>query len=70
MNRVKSIAIGSLLLGLMGSAYAESGYERAQQFTQNFRAEQARLWNDQTSDKQNQQVAQQARQAREEKADN
>lgn len=37
MKFVKSIAIGSLLLGLMGTAYAEGGFERAKQFNENFR---------------------------------
>ena len=44
MKFVKSIAIGSLLLGLMGTAYAEGGFERTKQFNENFRTEQARLW--------------------------
>ncbi len=50
MKFVKSIAIGSLLLGLTGVAYAEGGYERAKQFNENFRTEQARLWSDDSSD--------------------
>ena len=58
MKFVKSIAIGSLLLGLMGTAYAEDGYERAKQFQENFRNEQARLWSDDASDQNKQQVAQ------------
>ncbi|MDU9402598.1 hypothetical protein RTH46_08850 [Pseudomonas sp. zfem004] len=58
MKLFKSIAIGSLLLGLMGTAYAEGGYERAKQFQENFRNEQARLWSDDSSDQNKQQVAQ------------
>ena len=58
MKFVKSIAIGSLLLGLMGTAYAEGGFERAKQFNENFRTEQARLWSDDSSDQNKQQVAQ------------
>lgn len=48
MRFVKFIAVGSLLLGLMGTAYAEGGFERAKSFTEDFRAEQARLWGDQS----------------------
>ncbi|CAB5579769.1 MULTISPECIES: hypothetical protein [Pseudomonas] len=58
MKFVKSIAIGSLLLGLMGTAYAEGGFERTKQFNENFRTEQARLWSDDSSDQNKQQVAQ------------
>ncbi len=58
MKFVKSIAIGSLLLGLMGTAYAEGGYERAKQFQENFRNEQARIWNDDSPDQNKQQVTQ------------
>lgn len=53
MKFVKSIAIGSLLLGLVGTAYAEGGYERAKQFQENFRNEQARLWSDDSSTRTN-----------------
>lgn len=69
MKRVTSIAIGSLLLGLAGSAYAEGGYERAEAFNQSFREEQARLWNDDTSKQPQQQVVQAQQQERQEKAD-
>lgn len=58
MKLIKSIAIGSLLLGFIGTAYAEGGAERARQFNQNFRADQANLWNDDSSNEQKQQVAQ------------
>ena len=58
MKFVKSIAIGSLLLGLVSTAYAEGGYERAKQFNEKFRAEQALRWNDDASDQKKQQVAQ------------
>jgi hypothetical protein len=42
----------------MGTAYAEGGFERAKQFNENFRTEQARLWSDDSSDQNKQQVAQ------------
>lgn len=58
MKFVKSFAIGSLLFGLMGTAYAEGGYERAKQFQENFRNEQARLWSDDSSDQNKQQIPQ------------
>jgi len=57
MKLIKTIAIGSVLLGLAGVVQAEDGSQRAEQFKQNFLAEQARLWgNDGASQKQ--QVAQ------------
>ncbi|MGE8047397.1 hypothetical protein ACQKPT_03705 [Pseudomonas monteilii] len=63
MKLINTIAIGSMLLGLAGAVHAEDGSMRAQQFKQNFLAEQARLWgNDAAAQKQ--QIAQvQARQA-------
>ncbi|MCI1021467.1 hypothetical protein HWD96_04415 [Pseudomonas putida] len=64
MKFVKSIAIGSLLLGLMGTAYAEGGYERAKQFQENFRNEQARLWSDNSSDQNKQQFPQKQKKER------
>lgn len=42
----------------MGTAYAEGGFERTKQFNENFRTEQARLWSDDSSDQNKQQVAQ------------
>ncbi|MBI6921100.1 MULTISPECIES: hypothetical protein [Pseudomonas] len=62
MKLINTIAIGSMLLGLAGAVHAEDGSMRAQQFKQNFLAEQARLWgNDAAAQKQ--QIAQvQARQ--------
>ncbi len=57
MKLIKTIAIGSVLLGLAGVAQAEDGSQRSEQFKQNFLAEQARLWgNDAAAQKQ--QVAQ------------
>ena len=43
MKLIKTIAIGSVLLGLAGAVHAEDGSQRAEQFKQNFLAEQARL---------------------------
>ncbi|AVD93038.1 hypothetical protein D3C76_755960 [compost metagenome] len=73
MKFAKSIAIGSLLLGLVSTAYAEGGYERAKQFQENFRNEQARLWSDDSSDQNKQQIAQEQKKESKngkEKADN
>ncbi|BBH45641.1 hypothetical protein [Pseudomonas sp. KU43P] len=72
MKHLKSFALGSVLFALMGSAYAEGGHERAVQFNENFRAEQARLWSDDSFDQNTQQVAQQqkARKGDQEQADN
>ncbi|MDT3713696.1 hypothetical protein QVM48_08650 [Pseudomonas soli] len=64
MKFVKSIAFGSLLLGLMGTAYAEGGFERAKQFHENFRNEQARIWSDDSSDQSKQRVAQEQQKER------
>lgn len=64
MKLVKSIAIGSLLLGFMSSVYAEGGSERVEQFKQEFLAEQARLWNDESAEQQQQQVAAEQEQER------
>lgn len=64
MKSVKVIAICSLLLGLMGTAYAEGGYERAKQFNENFRAEQARLWGDDSSGKSKKQAIQEGQKER------
>lgn len=68
MKIFKSIAVGSLLLGLMSTAYAEDGYDRAKQFNQNIRAEQTRLWGNDSSDQNKQKVAQE--QQKEEKSSN
>ena len=57
MKLIKTIAIGSVLLGLAGAVHAEDGSQRAEQFKQNFLAEQARLWGNDTAD-QKQQIAQ------------
>ena len=63
MKLINTIAIGSMLLGLAGAVHAEDGSMRAQQFKQNFLAEQARLWSNDAA-AQKQQIAQvQARQA-------
>ncbi|AIL63570.1 hypothetical protein [Pseudomonas alkylphenolica] len=71
MRFVKFIAVGSLLLGLMGTAYAEGGFERAKSFTEDFRAEQARLWGDQSKKKNGQDAQQQKEpEKRQEKSDN
>ncbi|WP_449434685.1 hypothetical protein [Pseudomonas putida] len=73
MKPLKIIASCSLLLGLMGTAYAEGGYEQAKQFNENFRTEQARLWNDDSFEQDKQQVAleqQKKRQNSHEKTDN
>ncbi|AXM94429.1 hypothetical protein ACU5P1_10180 [Pseudomonas plecoglossicida] len=73
MNYLKSFAIGSVLFALMGSAFAEGGHERAVQFNENFRAEQARLWSDDSFDQNKQQVAQEQQKVRkgdQEQADN
>ena len=63
MKFVNSIAVVSLLLGLMGTAYAEGGFEQAKQFNEHFRAEQARLWNDDASDRNKQHVAHEQKKA-------
>lgn len=64
MKSLKAIAIGSMLLGLATTAFAEGGYERAKQFHENFRAEQTRLWNDGSSNQNKQQVAQEQQKER------
>ena len=73
MKFVKSIALGSLLFGLMTTAHAEDGFDRAKKFNENFRAEQARIWSDDSSDQKKQQVAQAKQKERKdakEKSDN
>lgn len=65
MKLLKCMAMASLLIGMSGAAYAEGGHERVKQFNQDFRTEQARLWDSksmQQGDKQ--QVAQQQKQPR------
>ncbi|MNP65539.1 hypothetical protein [Pseudomonas putida] len=57
MKLIKTIAIGSVLLGLVGAVHAEDGSQRAEQFKQNFLAEQARLWGNDAAE-QKQQIAQ------------
>ncbi|MCO7631679.1 hypothetical protein NJF54_07500 [Pseudomonas guariconensis] len=64
MKLVKTLAVGSMLLGLMGTAYAEDGFERARQFKQNFLAEQARLWGDGGVEQKQQQIAQRQQEQR------
>lgn len=59
MKLLKCMALASLLTGLSGTAFAEGGHERVKQFNQDFRAEQARLW-----DSNKQQIAQQQKQPR------
>lgn len=66
MKLIKTIAIGSVLLGLAGAVHAEDGSQRAEQFKQAFLAEQARLWGKDTAE-QKQQIAQvQAKQQQQE----
>lgn len=65
MKLLKCMALASLLIGTTGTAYAEGGHERVKQFNQDFRTEQARLWDSKSlrqDDKQ--QVAQQPKQPR------
>lgn len=71
MKLLKCMAMASLLIGMTGTAYAEGGHERVKQFNQEFRTEQARLWDSkpmQQRDKQ--QVAQQPNPSKLERADN
>ncbi|WP_043201527.1 hypothetical protein [Pseudomonas putida] len=66
MKLIKTIAIGSVLFGLAGAVHAEDGSQRAEQFKQNFLAEQARLWGNDAAE-QKQQIAQvQAKQQQQE----
>ncbi|WP_323615029.1 hypothetical protein [Pseudomonas putida] len=60
MKLAKSISVGTLLLGLVGTVFAEGGHERVINFNENFRAEQARLWNGDSSDQKKQQIAQES----------
>nr|WP_314877567.1 hypothetical protein [uncultured Pseudomonas sp.] len=65
MKLLKCVAVASLLIGMSGTAYAEGGHERVKQFNQDFRTEQARLWDStslQQADKQ--QVSQQQKRPR------
>ncbi|MNG79362.1 hypothetical protein D3C79_379710 [compost metagenome] len=57
MKLIKSIALGSLLLGVIGSAYAEDGSTRPQAFKENFLAEQSRLWSGDSAAKEPQHLA-------------
>lgn len=72
MKLVKHIAVATLLFGVLSTAHAEEGYERAKNFQENFRAEQARLWSDHSSDQNKPQIAQEQRQEQspKEQADN
>lgn len=72
MKLAKHIAISTLLFGILGTAHAEGGHERAKIFQENFRAEQARLWSDDSSDDKKTRIAQEQRQDKDEKeqADN
>ena len=58
MKFIKLLSIGIVLTGFMSSAFAEDGFERTKNFKDNFRAEQARLWGPDVSEKSKQKIAQ------------
>lgn len=58
MKMFKYLAIAGLLFSLVDRVNAEDGHERAKRFNEHFRAEQARLWNDDRFDEKQQRVVQ------------